>query len=141
MYHKYKFESEEDRLKKEIKGHKKIFYHERNRILTVIKNYETKTLLLILPLFLLVEAGVLFYSLKRGWFGEKLKTYYWIATNIEDILEKRKHVQKTRKIPDKEIVKYFTDKMEFEEAENSILLNYVLNPISSLYWRVIKPFI
>lgn len=141
MYHKYKFESEEDRFKKKIKDRKKIFYHERNRIVTILKNYEAKTLFLILPPLILTEVGVLFYSLKKGWFFEKLRTYYWIATNIEDILEKRKHVQKTRKILDKEIVKYFTDKMESEEAENNILLNYLLNPISSLYWRVIKPFI
>ena len=134
MYHKYKFESNKKRFNQIIKGHKKIFYHERNRILTLIKNYETKTLLLILPMFLFVELGLLFYSLLSNWFLEKLEGYYWILRNTNKIIKERKQIQRIRKVKDKYIVKYFSDKIEFKEIENSLLIESILNPILAAYW-------
>lgn len=131
VYHKYSFS----------RNIGKFYYLERNRIITLLKNYSVKTLLLILPAFLLTEIGVIFYSLKNGWFNLKLKGYWWILKNIKKIYKKRRFIQKTRKINDKEIIKYFTDEIKFKEVEGSPLLDSILNPILSIYWRVIKSFI
>jgi hypothetical protein len=130
VYHKYFFG----------RHPQKFYFAERNRIVTILKNYQLKTLLLILPPFLLTEIGILFYSLTNGLFFSKLSSYYWILKNIDKISEKRKAIQKTRKVTDKEIVKYFFSKIMFKEV-TSPLIEYILNPILNFYWKIIKAFI
>jgi len=130
IYHKYSFS----------RHSKKFYFAERNRIITVLKNYHLKTLFLILPPFLLTEIGILFYSLTNGLFFSKLNSYYWILKNVDKISEKRKAIQKTRKVTDKEIVKYFFSKIMFKEV-TSPLIEYILNPILNFYWKIIKAFI
>jgi hypothetical protein len=130
VYHKYFFS----------KHSQKFYFAERNRILTILKNYQLKTLLLILPACLLTEIGILFYSLMYGLFFSKLKGYYWILNNINKILKRRKLIQRTRKVRDKDIVKYFFSKIEFREI-TSPLIEYILNPILEFYWEIIKPLI
>jgi hypothetical protein len=130
VYHKYFFG----------RHPRKFYFAERNRIITILKNYEIKTLLLILPPFILTELGILFYSLMTDLFLSKLKGYWWILRNIDKIFENRREIQETRKVKDKDIVKYFLSKIEFKEIANP-LIEYVLNPILDFYWKIIKPFI
>jgi GT2 family glycosyltransferase len=118
----------------------KIYFAERNRIVTILKNYETKTLFLILPPLMLTEAGVLFYSSVNGLLSSKLSGYYWIIKNMSKILKRRKSVQKYRKVTDKEIVKYFFSKIEFKEIPIP-LIEHSLNPVLDVYWKIIKRFI
>jgi GT2 family glycosyltransferase len=130
VYHKYFFG----------RHPRKFYYAERNRIITLLKNYESKTLFLIMPSFLLTEAGVLFYFLLRDPFLSKLSGYYWIFRNMDKIMKARYSVQRTRKVTDKEIVKYFFGRIEFKEIK-SYFIDYILNPIIDFYWRIIRFFI
>ena len=67
---------------------KKFYYAERNRIMTMLKNYQLKTLLLILPPFVFTEIGVSFYFLATGSLLSKLAGYWWIIRNFGKIVEK-----------------------------------------------------
>jgi GT2 family glycosyltransferase/MoaA/NifB/PqqE/SkfB family radical SAM enzyme len=89
--------------KKENKGYvaKKpniSFYHHRNKVITYLKNFETKTILLNLPYFitsLLVET----------WKDPlpSLKAYHWIFKNWREVKEKRIETFQKRKIRDKQL--------------------------------------
>lgn len=130
IYHKYFFG----------KHPQKFYFAERNRIVTIMKNYEIKTLVLIFPAFLLTEIGLLFYSLVSGLFFSKLRSYYWVLKNMDNIFREREVIQRSRKVSDKEIVKYFFSKIEFREIA-SPLIDYILNPVLDVYWKIIKRFI
>ncbi len=130
VYHKYFFG----------RHAKKFYYAERNRIITIFKNYQRKTLFLILPPFLLTEIGIMTYFLINGTLLSKLRGYFWIYRNMDKLLESRSIVQKTRKVSDKEIVYYFYGKIEFKQV-SSELIEFFLNPFLRVYWRIIKSLI
>jgi len=63
VYHKYDFS----------RSVKMLYYMERNRYLTIFHYYRMPTILISLPALLVMELGMILYSLKNGWFREKIK--------------------------------------------------------------------
>ena len=49
----------------------------------------------------------------------------------------RQTIQKKRKIKDKDIVKRFVGKIEFQDIDNPVL-KYIANPIFNLYWQIVR---
>ena len=130
IYHKYHFSRNKD----------KFYYSEKNRLYLLLKNYNLKTLVLILPAAFLVEIAELFFAISQGWFIKKIKSYYEILMMVPSIIKKRKFVQKIRMVPDKEIVKVFQGKLVVGGIKHPLLDNF-LSPIVNLYWKLIKGFI
>lgn len=130
VYHKYSFSKNED----------KFIHYERNRIMILLKTFEMKTLILIIPAFLIVELSVIFRALREGWLLRKLDTYRYILRNMHNILIGRKNIQEHRKIKDKELLEFFEGAINFEELQSPILQK-VGNPFLSLYFRVMKKIV
>ena len=57
--------------------------------------------------------------------------------NWKKLLANRKIAQSKRKLKDREIIKNFTGKIDFQEVANPIV-RYILNPIFGLYFKIIK---
>ncbi len=129
IYHKYSFSKKN-----------KIYYLERNRLITLLKNYKSRTLVLIFFAFIINEIGLFFFLLYNGNLRQKFQSYLYIIKNIRKILNKRKIIQKTRKVNDKEITKLFIGKIEFQELDN-FFLKYLANPFFEIYWRIVKKLI
>jgi Predicted glycosyltransferases len=132
VYHKYKFSSSTF----------KFYFLERNRIITALQNYKTGTLLLLLPMFLLMEAGMLGYAILKGWGKEKLRVYLYFINpqNLKKIILCRRGVQETREITDNKLMSCFVSVILFDEVDN-IVLNKIANPILALYLKIIKNII
>jgi GT2 family glycosyltransferase len=118
------------------KSIQKYYYMERNRIMFLLKNFSLKYLLLILPMFLITEVGLDFFSLKSGFFKERLRAwvYFLKRKHWGPVIEARQHIQKNR------IVSYITDIIDFQDLDSEILTK-VGNPLFRAYFRAIKPFI
>jgi GT2 family glycosyltransferase len=129
-YHHYDFN----------KGVLKFYRSEKNRLHILLKNFECKTLCLISPAILLVEISQIVHSLFNGWFFLKLKSYWEIAVQFIKISRKRRQIQSTRKVMDKEIVRLHEDTIAVTGLKNP-LVDYFLNPILKLYWICIRGFI
>jgi len=129
IYHKYEFS----------KSIKKYYFMERNRLICLLENYKLATLILIFPAWLVMEIGLFLFSLKSGFWSEKLKVYgYFLRIkNWRKITGGRRAKGAIRAKSDKEIVKLFTGKIEFQEIDNFILKK-IANPIFNLYWQIIK---
>jgi len=119
---------------------KTFYWTEKNRLAFLLKNFAIKTLVLILPMFLVMEVGMVLYSLVTGWFLWKIKSYAWVLANLGQILKKRREIQKRRKVKDRELKKYLVAGIEFGGMGNP-LLRWVANPMMKLYWWIIKPLI
>lgn len=139
VYHAYEFS----------RSIQKFYFIERNRILILLKNYRLRTLLLLFPIFLFWECGMLCYSICAEFFRKKslgLKEkiavygYFFSARHLRILREERKKVQKLRKISDREATKLFTTKIVFQDMQNP-LIRYIANPISTVYWKVVRIFI
>ena len=131
VYHKYNYS----------KAKYKFYYMDRNRFIVLLENYRLLTILLILPMLLFMELGIIFFSIKNGWFREKIKGYIWIIFHWPSILVQRINVQfKIRKVKDREVIKLFVAAIKFQEVDNP-LLKYIVNPLMQVYWFIIKRII
>lgn len=122
IWHKYSFS----------KNNNKWYHSEKNRLMMVFENYENKTLLNLIPILIFNEIAMLVYSLFDGWFFKKIKSYVYVFKNIEKIKNKRKNIQSTRSVKDKELIKMFESKLDFE-IMNNLIIKIVINPIYRFY--------
>ena len=135
MYHKYDFGRNPNK-----------FYHsEKARAIMLIKNYRLKTLLLIAPAAFLLEAAEFVHALMYRWFWRKVKSYGEILLSLPSILKKRRQVQETRTVSDRQIVSLFVGRIRVvsgavTDSEHR-LIERVLNPPLALYWKLMRRII
>jgi GT2 family glycosyltransferase len=128
VYHKYEFS----------RSISKYYWMDRNRILAILECYEIKTLLLILPAFIIMEIGLILFSLQNGSLKEKLKVwqYFLSLKNWQYIKKARARNQNLRKVRDREIAKLITGKIWYQEVGDWKLR--LINPIFNAYWRLVR---
>lgn len=129
IYHKYEFK----------RSVKMIYYMERNRYLFIFSFYPWRLIALLFVPLLLMDIGMIFYSLLGGWFKDlaKVYRYYLKAETYRLISQERKNIKSFQTIPFKEVSKDFVGQIDFQEINNPIL-RYIANPILGLYWRLVK---
>ncbi|OGG89684.1 hypothetical protein A3C68_01980 [Candidatus Kuenenbacteria bacterium RIFCSPHIGHO2_02_FULL_42_29] len=132
VHHHYKFPS--------LKNKQRYFWLEKNRLYLVLKFYKPRTLLLIFPAFLIMEFGLIIFSILRGFFFYRLKAYAWIISSLPKILKSRRQIQSARKFGDYKLFDFMTGTIEFQAIKNP-LLDYVGNPVLNLYFKLIERLI
>jgi GT2 family glycosyltransferase len=79
------------------------YLYYRNRICSLIKNLELKNLIVIYPVHIVISFGIAFVFLFRGRLESFLlimRAIKWNFVNLHSTIEKRKHIQKLRKVND-----------------------------------------
>lgn len=132
MWHKYEFE----------RSVLMLYYMERNRVLSFFSFYPLYIFILLSPFLLFMSLGMTFFSILNGWFTTKLKVtaYFFKPSAWRLIMCNRQHYHKLAKRSFKGIATGFVGKIEFQEINNPIL-EYLVNPVFNLYWRLIKKII
>jgi len=130
VYHKYEF----------AKSVKQYYWMDRNRIIVMIKNYHILTLFFIFPVFLIMELGLILFSIKGNWFKEKVRVWkYFISyKNWKYLLQARRKTQSLRKIKDREIAKMISGKIWYQEIDDIKLR--LINPVFNSYWKILRFF-
>ncbi|MFA5076209.1 MAG: glycosyltransferase family 2 protein [Patescibacteria group bacterium] len=131
VYHKYQFS----------KSIQQYYWMEHNRFICLLTNYKLATGILILPALIIMELGLLFFALLRGFLIEKMRVYGWFLkpSSWSYLIRRKKKISQLRQVKDREIVKYLTGEIKFQEVNNLALK--VANPIFNLYWQVVRRLI
>lgn len=87
----------------------KFYLLERNRLINLVTLYEARTLRLLLPALLVIEAGVTAAAVAGGWFPQKLQGWRWLWANRTAVARRRALVQASRLVPDSDIVGLLAD--------------------------------
>lgn len=76
------------------------------RYLLVFRNYETRTLILMIPAFMMLELMSIVFSAMKGreWLRSKLLVYRWIFKNFSTLRKMRSEVQDRRTVPDSTVL-------------------------------------
>jgi len=127
VYHKYTFSF----------GSRKFFYVERNRLVVFFSNYKLLSIILLLPIFLLTELAMLFYSIFTGWFKYKLSSWFGFLLMIPHIIRKRQEINNIRTISDKQMVNLMSATLKFSDID-SMMLKYLYNPLAFIYFKIFK---
>lgn len=128
MYSKYEF----------LRSIKKYYWMDRNRILAILECYEIKTLILILPAFLLMEIGLFLFSLKNGSLEQKTKVWRYFLTpkNWSHIVKARRRNQSLRRVSDSALTRLISGKIWYQEIGDWKLR--LINPLFNFYWGFVS---
>ncbi len=115
------------------------YFLERNRWWLLLVYYKWKTLVLILPAILLMEAGQVLYSFLIGKFTDKWRAwkYFFNPACRQRVLARRRIAQQKRKIKDREFAKQMIGMIEHPSLGGAVL-KYVANPVLGAYWWCVK---
>ncbi len=129
-YHHYHFN----------KGVRKFYRSEKNRLHILLKNLQCKTLVLIFPALMVVELAQVVHALMHGWLRLKLKSYFEIMGQLSRIARKRRHIQVSRKVSDKEISRLYRGTIAVSGMKNPLVDN-ILSPLLSIYWKLVRGWV
>ena len=90
----------------------KWFLLERNRLFSLLSNYEAGTLMLLSPLLLATEIGLLAVAAAGGWLPEKLRAYVSLLGLRRALIARRRAVQSARRRTDAEALDYMSDRLD-----------------------------
>jgi len=113
LYHSTVWRKEKEKYV--AKNVKMPFYISRNRVITFLKNFELRTILINFPNLM---AFLLYDSIKSGM--PSLKAYFWVLLNFGKIIKWRKEAFKGRRVSDKEFfdIIYFPNTVRGYEKQN-----------------------
>ncbi len=128
VYHKYEFS----------RSIKKYYWMDRNRIIAMIKNYRLATLVAIAPAFAVMEAGLILFSLKSGWFKEKMRVwkYFFSSRAWKKLIASRRTTQRLRARTDRQVTRLFSGRIWYQEIDDVKLR--LINPVFELYWKLVR---
>lgn len=121
----------------------KEFYLERNRYLMLLKNCSLRMLILMSPAFIVSEIVTWGHAVLHGYLYmyNKLRAYWWIFTNTIKIGNKRREVQKTQRISDKEFLRLLEWKVPFEQVIQNKIMFMAANIFFNSFYRIYLKFI
>ncbi len=131
IYHKYQF----------AKSIKQYYWMERNRGIVLLTHYRLPTLLLIAPMLIIVEIGLLAVALAKGFVGQKLRSYVWFVNPINwpYLWRRRKFLNQLRVRPDRAMAKWLISEINYQDVNKPILP--LANLLLKIYWQVVKKII
>jgi GT2 family glycosyltransferase len=120
----------------------KFAWMELYRWVVVLSYYKVATLVVLFPLLMVIELGTWVMAVKNNWLKAKLWAYAqaMLPRTWRLIIRMRKRAQQLRIIPDTELLKLVTGKIEGQEANGGIV-NRIANPIISVILSLLKKVI
>jgi GT2 family glycosyltransferase len=118
----------------------RVYFLIRNRWLFLFKTYKLRSLILLSPMLFLYECVQLAVIIKKGWAREWARAAGWIISEFPTLLELRRSVQTTRKVPDREL---FSDgpipfRTELASGRFELAGRRALDFISARYWKGVR---
>jgi GT2 family glycosyltransferase len=120
----------------------KWYWMERNRWIVVLKNYRLATIVLLLPAMLIADVGLLLMSAKAGWLGAKVRSLAWFLrpSAWAYILRSRRTVAKTRRVPDRELLRHFVAVIDYPDFRNPIV-THLVEPVWKAMLAVVRALV
>jgi GT2 family glycosyltransferase len=121
-------------------GREKEYYLERNRLVIVLSAYSGRLLVLLAPVLLAVELGIVFVAWRQGWLREKARGWAWLVSNRRWLSVHRRETQALRRVSDRELVRFLTPVVDPRMLELPPGVA-ALNGLVSAWWRGVRVFL
>ncbi len=117
----------------------KWYWMERNRVLVVLKNFKMRTIVILLPQLIFIDIALFFFALKGGWWREKVKAWmhFFHLSTWKYIIRGRAEIARQRIVSDKDILRFCTPIIAYQEME-SVFVSRIVNPIWVTLYRILR---
>ena len=113
---------------------------ERNRLIFVLTTYERRTLVLLAPLLVAVELGLVLVSLFGGWFRQKVSGWWWIVRHGDWVRARRRTLQSQRTVPDRDLARLWSSR--FDPGHQATPVGAApVGAIVAAYWALARRFL
>jgi GT2 family glycosyltransferase len=119
------------------KNTRKWFLLERNRLITFFTLYEPRSILLLLPVLLPVEVGILWASYRGGWAKEKLSSWWWLATHGRYLRQRRQAVSAQKVVAGTAWTSVLQGRMDIP-GEFGLRVPEAVNRVLDAYWGLVR---
>jgi GT2 family glycosyltransferase len=116
---------------------RKSYFLERNRLLFVLTAYSARQLILLLPLLIATELGMLGLAVKEGWLRDKMAGWGWLLRHSRLVARRRRRTQGLRRVGDRELAPYITPTFSPGMVAVPGPLR-VANPVVRGYWSLVR---
>jgi GT2 family glycosyltransferase len=116
---------------------RKSYFLERNRLLFVLTAYSARQLLLLLPLLLATELGMVGLAAKEGWLRDKVAGWGWLLRHSRLVAGRRRRTQALRRVHDRELAPYITPTFSPGMVAVPGPLR-AANPVVRGYWSLVR---
>lgn len=118
---------------------RKFFWLERNRYVVLAKNLRARTLIVLAPFLLAAEVAMIALAIAGGWAREKLRADAALFSSgvRAHVRGERRRIASLRRIPDRELARWFTPVVEFEGLQGGWLPR-ALGGGMRLAWRALR---
>ena len=110
---------------------------ERNRLILVLTAFQLRTILVLLPVLIASELGMLALAARQGWFRDKVAGWRWSLRRRKWLGAHRRETQALRLVPDRELARYLTPVIDPQMIDLPSVLR-VANPLMRAYWEVAR---
>lgn len=119
----------------------KFYYLERNRLLTLLVNYQARTLRQIALALLLTELATWGYACLKGpaYLGSRVRGYSWLWAHRSAWVRERQHVQSGRTLADRELLRDSLSALPFNQLVGNAQVAGLLASLTSPLYRWLQP--
>lgn len=115
----------------------KSYLVERNRLLTVLTAYQTRTLVVLTPMLLFTEAALFAAAVAGGWGRAKARGWAWIWKHRAWVRARRAQLRGERTVRDRDLAGLLTARFTPSNLEAPPGLG-VYNAVSVAYWALAR---
>ncbi len=121
---------------------RKFYYIERNRLLLLGTIWGGRSLLVLSPALLSLEAAMFLLSIKQGWVREKVRGWGWLWKNRGHLRSRRKALKAEKAVSDRVWMRQIlTSRLEVGAELAPTALVKPLNVVMSGYWGIARHLI
>jgi GT2 family glycosyltransferase len=115
----------------------KYYLLERNRLVFLLSAYSGRLLILLGPVLVSTELGMLALALKDGWARDKLAGWGWCVRRAGWLRQRRRKTQALRRVPDRALAPYLTSVID---PAMIVVPGFarVMNPLLERYWSLAR---
>jgi GT2 family glycosyltransferase len=118
-------------------GRRKEYFLERNRLVFVATAYSVRLLVLLAPVLVAAELGLLLLAVREGWWRQKLAGWGWLFSHGPWLAERRRRTQALRRLPDRELARFLTPALDPSMLELPGIAP-LANVLMVAWWRAVR---
>lgn len=115
----------------------KNYYLERNRLIFVGSAYSARMLVLLAPVLVATELGLVALAWRQHWLRDKLAGWRWLGANLGWLAGHRRRLQRARTVPDRELAPHLTAVVDPKMVAVPAAVARA-NKVVDAYWRLVR---
>jgi len=116
---------------------RKSYLLERNRLVFVLTAYSARQLVLLMPVLLATELGMVGLAAKEGWLRDKVAGWGWLLRHGSLVARRRRQTQALRRVRDRELAAHVTATFSPGMLPVPKALR-AANPVVRGYWSLVR---